>query len=138
MAAVADSVGGPSWAHLDPNYNLVREWSGLLDALSLDAQNRKSLDELVHMGAAGQAEANRLVYTWVKPASFNWRPYKNPPQVYQKSIANAMKNVAHAAERPVGLRCLVPEWCRASRTSMAGDERIRAHVGETQHNPSLV
>ena len=36
----------------------------------------------------------------MKPASFNWRPYKNPPQVYQKSIANATKNLAHAAKRP--------------------------------------
>ena len=58
------------------------------------------LDQLAHMGAAGQAEANRLAFTSTNAAGFNWRPYKSPPQVYQKSIANATKNVAHAAECP--------------------------------------
>ena len=89
---MADPVGGPTWAHLDPNYN-VRQWSGLLDMLHLDAQNEKSLDQLAHMGAAGQAEANRLVFIWAEPAGFNWLPYKNPPQVYHKSTANSIKEV---------------------------------------------
>ena len=93
-----------------------------------------SLDQLAHMGAAGQAEANRLIYSWVKPAGVNWLPYIKPAQVYQRSIGNAMKLVARPAE---GLRCLVPESCRASRTSMGGDGRIRAHVGEAQHKPPL-
>ena len=76
------SRGKATWAHLDPaRYDPLLDWQGLLDALLLDTQNRVSLDQLAHMGAAGQAEANRLVYTWVKPAGFNWRPYKNPPQV---------------------------------------------------------
>ena len=70
MAAVADPVSGPSWAHPDPDYN-VRQWSGLLDMLHPDAHNKKFLDQLAHMGAAGQAEANRLIYSWVKPAGVN-------------------------------------------------------------------
>ena len=29
------------WAHLEPHYKPVAEWSGLLDQLHMDAQNKK-------------------------------------------------------------------------------------------------
>ena len=100
MAAVADPMGGPSRSHLDPDYNPVRQWSGLLDMLHPDAHNKKFLDQLAHMGAAGQAEANRLVFTWTKPAGFNRLPYENPQQVYENAIANSTKNLTREPTRP--------------------------------------
>ena len=57
------------------------------------------MEKLVASGAQGQCEGSRLVATWSKPAVVNWRPYDNPPEVYQKAIHNAMESVAQA-ERP--------------------------------------
>ena len=100
VAAVADvAEGRPPWAHLEPHYNPTLEWSRLLGNLGLDAENRRSLERLVAFGAPGQVEGNRLVASWAKPASVNWLPYDNAPQVYQRAIKNAMASIAEG-DRP--------------------------------------
>ena len=95
VAAVADVAQAfPPWAHLRPKYQPTLEWAGLLRDLGLDAKNMASLARLAASGTSGQAEANRLVATWAKPAGFNWTPYRNPPMVYQKAIHEAMDCIA--------------------------------------------
>ena len=84
----------PLWAHLAPRYNPTLEWSGLLQNLGLDTENKRSLERLCASGAPGQVECNRLVATWTKPASFNWKPYRNPPMVYQKCISEARQSIS--------------------------------------------
>ena len=57
FAAVADVAGGvPLWAHLAPRYNPTLEWSGLLDNLGLDTENKRSLERLCASGAPDQGE----------------------------------------------------------------------------------
>ena len=95
IAAIADvAEGGPLWAHMAPRYNPTREWSGLLDILGLDTENKRSLERLCASGRAGQAEGNRLVATWAKPQSSNWEPYSKPAMVYQKGIADANQSLS--------------------------------------------
>ena len=95
IAAIADVAEGvPLWAHLAPRYNPTREWSGLLDILGLDTENKRSLERLCASGRAGQAEGNRLVATWAKPQSSNWEPYSKPAMVYQKGIADANQSLS--------------------------------------------
>ena len=72
-------------------YDPVGQWNTLVDALGLDRENRVSKARLSHMGRAGQAEANRLVFTWAKPARQHWVPYVKVPQVYEKSLGNAVE-----------------------------------------------
>ena len=93
IAAIADMTEGvPLWAHLAPRYNPTLEWSGLLDILGLDNENRRTLQLMAASGTAGQAEANRLIATWTKPAGFNWQPYREPPMVYQRGINEARQS----------------------------------------------
>ena len=95
FAAVADVAQAiPPWAHLPPKYNPTLEWAGVLRDLGLDNENLRTLQLMAASGTAGQAEANRLVATWAKPASFNWKPYRNPPMVYQKCIDEATHRIA--------------------------------------------
>ena len=94
-AVIADvAEGGPLWAHMAPHYNPTRDWSGLLDILGLDTENKRSLERLCASGRAGQAEGNRLVATWAKPQSSNWEPYSKPAMVYQKGIADANQSLS--------------------------------------------
>ena len=95
IAVIADvAEGGPLWAHMAPRYNPTREWSGLLDILGLDNENRRTLQLMAASGTAGQAEANRLVATWAKPQGSNWQPYREPAMVYQRGIADANQSLS--------------------------------------------
>ena len=108
IAAIADvAEGGPLWAHMAPRYNPTREWSGLLDILGLDTENRRTLQLMAASGTAGQAEANRLVATWAKPAGSNWQPYREPPMVYQRGIAEANQSLSQG-NRPWNYNAYFP------------------------------
>ena len=98
VASVADVAQAvPPWAHLRPKYKPTLEWAGVLRDLGLDDENRRTLDFMAASGTAGQAEANRLVFLWTKPAGFNWRPYANPAKVYQKAIFEAKQSMSEGS-----------------------------------------
>ena len=64
-----------------------------MDALGCDDYNVRSLDSLAQRGLAGRAEANRLLWTWMKPTSLDSLYYRNAPQAYQAAIRNARERV---------------------------------------------
>ena len=140
LAVIADVAGGvPTWAHLRPHYNPTLEWPGLLDNLGLDAENQRSLERLCAAGAAGQAEGNRLIATWMKPAGFNWLAYRVPHMVYQKGINEARESLSqdyspwsYSAWFPSGARGqpglawaamghYEPSWARPNAMSLWND-----------------
>ena len=137
IAVIADvAEGGPLWAHMAPHYNPTREWSGLLDILGLDTENRRTLQLMAASGRAGQAEANRLVATWAKPQGSNWQPYREPAMVYQRGIADANQSLSQgngpksnsawfpsgAREQPGGawaaMKHYEPIWARPNAASL--------------------
>ena len=90
-------------------------------------------------GTAGQAEANRLIATWTKPAGFNWKPYREPPMVYQRGINEARQSLSqgnspwsYSAYFPSGARGqpgpawaamenYEPSWARPNAMSLWND-----------------
>ena len=70
------------WSHLRDTFE-IEHWREPLGALGADQQNIMSLALLAQQGLPGRAEANRLLWTWMKPTSLESLSYINAPMTYQ-------------------------------------------------------
>ena len=69
------------------------DWRNLLMSLGADEGNILALVVLAQQGIAGRVEANRLLWTWMKPTAPGTRPYVDAPGLFQASIRNARQNI---------------------------------------------
>ena len=84
-------MAGCRWWHLRPTLD-PHQWQQVLLSLGADQKNIDSLSHLVRSyGASGQAEASRLMWTWLQPKASGSHAYVKSDEVFQKSINNAKK-----------------------------------------------
>ena len=72
------------WATLRDTWD-IKDWAPLLIELGCDELAFKSLVLLAQQGPPGRAEANRLIWNFLKPGKLGGK-YKDPAQVWQASI----------------------------------------------------
>ena len=77
------------WATLRDTWN-IKDWGDVLQDLGCDEQAFQALVLLAQQGPPGRAEANRLIWNFMKPGGFT---YRNPGQVWMASIKRARMEI---------------------------------------------
>ena len=83
-------VARNKWANLRDTWD-IKDWAPLLIELGCDELAFKSLVLLAQQGPPGRAEANRLIWNFLKPGKVGGK-YRDPAQVWQASIKHARES----------------------------------------------